>query len=118
MQLVSRAAVSKKGERVWRLEDSIFSGRAKENDARDVFDTRQVRPPCLCAKRASDWQSQGLSVSPGKAGLHVLERQFELDWARVSSKVRFRKMVTRQDQGLKDAAELERELDELQEVFC
>ncbi|KAF5826815.1 hypothetical protein DUNSADRAFT_1968 [Dunaliella salina] len=81
---VSRAAVSRKGEKVWRLEDSIFMKRAKENDARDVFDTPQV-----------------------------LERQFGMDWARVSSKVRFRKMVTRQDQGLRDAAELERELDEV-----
>jgi len=47
------------------------------------------------------------------ARTQVADRQFEMDWSRVSSKVRFRKLVTRQDQGLKDAAELERELNEV-----
>lgn len=50
--------------------------------------------------------------------LQVLETQFEIDWSRVSSKVRFRKMVTRQDQGLKDQAELERELMEVCACVC
>lgn len=36
-----------------------------------------------------------------------------MDWKRVMSKVRFRKMVTRQDQGVTDEAELERELQEV-----
>lgn len=36
-----------------------------------------------------------------------------MDWSRVSGKVRFRKLVMRQDQGLKDTAELDRELQEV-----
>ena len=43
----------------------------------------------------------------------MITRQFEMDWSRVSGKVRFRKLVMRQDQGLKDTAELDRELQEV-----
>ncbi|KAF5826985.1 hypothetical protein DUNSADRAFT_1559 [Dunaliella salina] len=87
-----RAVVAERQEQGWRLEDSIFMKRVKENDAHNVYDTPEV-----------------------------LDKQFETDWSRVSSKVRFRKLVTRQDTGLRDQAELDRELkevhDELQKRF-
>lgn len=43
LQLVSRAVVGKKDEKKWRLEDSIFMKRVRENDARSVYDTPEVR---------------------------------------------------------------------------
>eukprot|EP00200_Dunaliella_tertiolecta_P007620 CAMPEP_0202380154 /NCGR_PEP_ID=MMETSP1127-20130417/27386_1 /ASSEMBLY_ACC=CAM_ASM_000462 /TAXON_ID=3047 /ORGANISM="Dunaliella tertiolecta, Strain CCMP1320" /LENGTH=1087 /DNA_ID=CAMNT_0048978807 /DNA_START=79 /DNA_END=3342 /DNA_ORIENTATION=+ len=87
-----RATVVERDVQGWRLEDSIFMKRVKENDARNAYDTPEV-----------------------------VDKQFETDWSRVSSKVRFRKLVTRQDSGLRDQAELDRELrevhDELQKRF-
>lgn len=43
----------------------------------------------------------------------VREKQFEIDWSRVSRKTRFKKLVTMQDIGLKDEAELARKLQEV-----
>eukprot|EP00983_Pelagomonas_calceolata_P039501 1137212-Pelagomonas_calceolata.AAC.2 len=58
--------------------------------------------------------SSCLSLCPACDGpVQVVDKQFETDWSRVSSKVRFRKLVTRQDSGLRDQAELDRELREV-----
>eukprot|EP00967_Tisochrysis_lutea_P095005 scaffold138367_cov18-Tisochrysis_lutea.AAC.1 len=55
------------GQSPWSLEHSLFQQRAKENEARDIFDTVEVRL-ALCFVTA------------------VLDAQFEVDWQRICQK--------------------------------
>ncbi|KAG2452449.1 hypothetical protein HYH02_002691 [Chlamydomonas schloesseri] len=74
-------------EVVWTLDESMFAQRKKENEARDLFDTEKVH-----------------------------NQQLSLDWQRVVSKTRFRKMVARGDLGVKNGGQrLEEELGEVRQ---
>jgi len=74
--------------RQWRLEDSIFSQRAKECDARAFYDDSRV-----------------------------LQRQLDMDWARVVAKTRFLKLVKKADAGVADGGEsLKSEMTEIYEA--
>ncbi|KAG2452450.1 hypothetical protein HYH02_002692 [Chlamydomonas schloesseri] len=74
-------------EVVWTLDDSIFAQRKKENEARDLFDTEKV-----------------------------LKQQLSLDWQRIVSKSRFRRLVARGDAGVKnDGQSLDEELGEVRD---
>ncbi|KAF5841532.1 hypothetical protein DUNSADRAFT_12460, partial [Dunaliella salina] len=70
----------------WCLEDSIFTERYKENDAASIFDTDEV-----------------------------LDRQLDLDFLRVKTKARFRKMIAREDPSVGDAEGLDVVLQMLRE---
>lgn len=104
----------------WRLEDSIFAPRRRECDSKSFFDTPEVRTsasPALFLHRTRSTTNQpmlraGPSFTPPadqptkwtqQPVKQVLDKQFEVDWQRVITKQRFRKMVTRQDQGITDA---------------
>lgn len=78
----------KKRERPkWQCDTSLFGQRKKENDSRGLFDTEKV-----------------------------LKRQFMLDWERIVCKSRFRRLVGREDAGVrKEGQGLEEELEEVRE---
>ncbi|KAG2424357.1 hypothetical protein HXX76_014566 [Chlamydomonas incerta] len=74
-------------EVVWSVDESIFAQRKKENEARDLFDTEKV-----------------------------VKQQLSLDWQRIVSKSRFRRLVARGDAGVKnDGQSLDEELSEVRE---
>jgi hypothetical protein len=62
-------ATVRKVTQEWVVDGSTFEGRKREVEARDVFDTERVR-----------------------------NAQFQVDWQRVATKSRFRRMVSRMDQ--------------------
>ncbi|GMH44651.1 hypothetical protein BSKO_12603 [Bryopsis sp. KO-2023] len=73
--------------RIWQCETSLFSQRKKENDSRGLMDTEKA-----------------------------LNKQFNLDWERIVTKSRFRRLVGREDAGVrKEGQGLEEELDEIRD---
>lgn len=77
----------KKGRMIWRVEMSIFAQRKKENDSRGWLDSEKT-----------------------------LNKQFALDWERIVTKSRFRRLVGREDAGVrKEGQNLDNELEEIRD---
>ncbi|GLC40789.1 hypothetical protein PLESTB_000022500 [Pleodorina starrii] len=72
---------------LWNVDDSIFAQRKKESESHEVYDTEKIR-----------------------------QQQLNLDWKRVVTKARFRRMVSKGDLGVKeDGQSLDEELGEVRE---
>lgn len=77
----------KRERQKWQCDTSLFAQRKKENDSRGLLDTEKT-----------------------------LKRQFMLDWDRIVSKSRFRRLVGREDAGVrKEGQGLEEELNEIRD---
>ncbi|GIL52460.1 hypothetical protein Vafri_8339 [Volvox africanus] len=74
-------------ESSWNVDESLFAQRKKESESHELYDTEKVRL-----------------------------QQLNVDWKRVVSKARFRRMVSKGDLGVKeDGQSLEEELGEVRE---
>ncbi|GIL79647.1 hypothetical protein Vretimale_12241 [Volvox reticuliferus] len=81
------ADITRSRESSWNVDESIFAQRKKESESRELYDTEKVRL-----------------------------QQLNIDWKRVVSKARFRRMVSKGDLGVKeDGQSLEEELGEVRE---
>ncbi|GLI68136.1 hypothetical protein VaNZ11_012472 [Volvox africanus] len=81
------ADITRCKESSWNVDESLFAQRKKESESHELYDTERVRL-----------------------------QQLNIDWKRVVSKARFRRMVSKGDLGVKeDGQSLEEELGEVRE---